>query len=175
MGLFLTEWATMLLGFAVHAAVDRSPYRRTRARLVELALLWLLVLGGFWAIFGGVFHLGPTADQIAAEIGYAPSMFQWEVGWADISLGVLGMGCAWSRNRDGWMTAAVIALLIAFWGDGIGHIMSLVAHNNTAPDNVWALPSDFLQPLLALVLLWIYRADQKASLPPAETRTTATR
>jgi hypothetical protein len=163
MGFFVVQWATMLVGFVVHAAVDRSPRRHTSGRLVELALLWLLVAGGFWAAVGGIFHIGPTSAQIAAGIGYAPSMFQWEVGWADIALGVLGMGCAWRRNRGGWMTAAVVALLVSYWGDGIGHIMQLVAHGNTAPENVWSLPSDFLQPLLALVLLIAYRRHQPSA------------
>ena len=44
-----------------------------------------------------------------------------------------------------------------YWGDAIGHIMQYTVHDNTAPDNVWAIPSDIIGPLLAVVLLIAYR------------------
>jgi hypothetical protein len=159
MGLFITQWATILLGFLIHAAVDRNPQRRTAPRLVELALLWFVAGGGFWSVFGGLFHIGPTSDQIAQDIGYTQSMFQWEVGWADIAMGVLGLACIRPRFRDGWMTAAVTVVFIAFWGDGIGHIITLT-QGNTAPDNIWSMPTDFLLPLISAVLLIIHRRQQ---------------
>ncbi len=60
------------------------------------------------------------------------------------------------------MTAAVVTLVIMYWGDAIGHVMELVAHDNQAPSNVWAIPSDVLQPLLAAILLVLYRRGQPA-------------
>lgn len=35
--------------------------------------------GGAWAIWGGVLHVSGASHQLATSIGYAPSMFQWEV------------------------------------------------------------------------------------------------
>ncbi len=32
----------------------------------------------------------------------------------------------------------------------IGYIMQYTVHDNTAPNNVWAIPSDILGPLLAV-------------------------
>lgn len=95
-------------------------------------------------------------------------MFQWEVGWGDIALGVLSVGCAWRALRGQWMTAAVVVLTIQYGGDAIGHLMQWVANNNTAPDNVWALPSDVLQPLIAIVLLAAYRRSASATPDRAE-------
>jgi hypothetical protein len=152
---FLTPWVITFAGWAVHVTADRSPQRRTPRRIVELLLLWVMVFGGVWALVGALGHLGPNAGEIAEGIGYAPSMFQWEVGWADAAIGVLGIGCAW--RRDGWLTAAVVVLAICYWGDAIGHIMQYTVHDNTAPDNVWAIPSDILGPLLAVILLTSYR------------------
>jgi hypothetical protein len=153
---FLIPWVVTVVGFVVHALVDRKANRRTPFRLVELALVWLLVFGGGWALFGAFAHLGPNSTEVARGIGYAPSMFQWEVGWGDIVIGVLGVGCAW--RRDSWMTAAVVALTLGYGGDAIGHVMSwLGPDRNVAPDNVWAIPSDVLGPLLAIVLLIAYR------------------
>jgi hypothetical protein len=177
MSFFVAMWLLLLVGWAVHTLVDRHPDRRTAPRVVELALLWLLVVGGAWTVLGGLSHLGPNSDRTAAGIGYAPSMFQWEVGWGDIAVGVLGIGCAWPRLRGSWLTAAVVALVISFGGDAVGHVMQLVAHDNRAPANLWALPSDVIQPLLAIGLLVAYRrthrpAGDRAAAPWAARATT---
>ncbi len=158
---FVTPWLIMIVGIVVHVLVDRNPQRRTGHRIIELCLLWLLVFGGAWAILSALGHLGPSSGSTAESIGYAPSMFQWEVGWADVAIGVLGIGCAWKARRDGWLTAAVVVLAICYWGDAIGHVMQYVSHDNTAPNNVWAIPSDILGPLVAVVLLIIYRRGQR--------------
>jgi hypothetical protein len=150
-----------------HLAVDRHPDRRTGRRVMELALLWLLVGGGVMSIVGGFGHVGPNSTDIADQIGYRPSMFQWEVGWADIAIGVLGAGCALHRLRGTWMTAAVVAWTVSFWGDAAGHLMQLIAHDNREPSNVWSLPSDILMPLLAIVLLVAYRRAARSRAAPA--------
>jgi len=157
MGYFLIQWGVLILGGAAHIALDRHPDRRTATRVYELIALWAVVGGGAWTVFGGIGHIGPTSDEIADGIGYTQSMFQWEVGWADIAIGAAGIACAWKANRGGWTSAAVFVLLVYFWGDGIGHIVQWTAHDNTEPMNVWAIPADFLQPLIAVVFLALYR------------------
>ena len=152
---FLVPWMIILLGATLHVQFDRKPNRRTPRRVIELYLVWLMAFGGAWSIFGALGHLGPNSTDVAADIGYAPSMFQWEVGWGDVVIGVLGLGCV--RMRGQWLTAAVVALVFGYGGDAIGHIMQYVEHDNTEPDNVWAIPSDIAQPLLAAVLLVVYR------------------
>jgi quinol-cytochrome oxidoreductase complex cytochrome b subunit len=156
MWFFTFTLATLVVGALLHTFLDRSASRRTRWRVVELWLLWFVVGGGVWAIIGGLSHIGPYSGQIAASIGYRQSMFQWEVGWADIAVGVLGVMCVW--KRDSWLTAAVVAIAILYWGDAVGHLMEWVAHGNTAPSNIGAVPSDILQPLVAVILLIAYRA-----------------
>ncbi len=162
---FLAQWIIALIGFVLHVFLDRSPQKRTGHRVIELALLWCMVFFGAWSIVSGLGHIGPTSNALAEQIGYTQSMFQWEVGWADIALGVLGVGCAWKSRRDGWLTAAVVALVIMYWGDAIGHVMEIVAHDNYAPSNVWATPSDIIQPLLAVVLLILYRRSAAREAP----------
>jgi hypothetical protein len=82
----------LLLGWLTHLAVDRHPDRRTGRRAMELALLWLLV-------GGGVGHVGPNSTDIADQIGYRPSMFQWEVGWAHIAIVLLVAYRRTARSR----------------------------------------------------------------------------
>ena len=154
---FLASWIVTIIGWLIHTLLDRHPDRRTKHRVIELLLVWLLVVTGVFGMFGGIGHISGMSEQLAVQIGYAPSMFQWEVGWGDIALSVLLIGCAWPRLRGQWMTAAVVVLTIQYGGDAVGHVMQYVAHNNTAPDNVWAIPSDFLQPIIAIILLIAYR------------------
>jgi hypothetical protein len=165
-GYFAMQWVFILGGATIHLFVDRHRHGHRPGRVVELYLLWVLVFGGAWAIYGGILHTSGASGQLATSIGYAPSMFQWEVGWGDIALGVLGVGCAWKVFRGQWMTAAVVVLAIQYGGDGIGHIMQWVAHDNLAPDNVWAIPSDFAQPLVAVLLLLLYRKSPLGRLRP---------
>lgn len=167
---FLASWVITVVGWIVHVFVDKVPDRRTGPRVLELLLLWLLVVTGVFSLIGGIGHVSGMSDELAVEIGYQQSMFQWEVGWGDIALSILLIGCALPRLRGTWMTAAVVVLAVQYGGDGIGHVMEYVAHDNTAPSNVWAIPSDFLQPILAILLLVIYRRQTSArqeSVPAA--------
>ncbi len=154
---FVIQWTVVVVGFAVHAALDRSPLRHTRGRVFELAALWLLVGMGASILWGGLGHVGPTSHQTAASIGYTPSMFQWEVGWADLALGMLGVLCARRANRGGWTNATLVAWTIYLYGDGIGHITQWVAHDNTTPNNVWAIPTCFLAPALGALMVHLAR------------------
>ncbi len=97
MGFFLIQWGVLVLGAAVHIALDRHPERRTPRRMCGL-----VALGGRR---GRRVDRGrrnrphrATSDEIADGIGYTQSMFQWEVGWADIAIGAAGVACAWKAN-----------------------------------------------------------------------------
>lgn len=151
---FVLFWVLLVVGLVIHVVLDRSPQRRTGPRLVELALLWVMVFGGLFGLIGVLGHIGPNSAEVAASIGYAPSMFQWEVGFGDLTLAVLSIGCFWFRDR--WMTAAVVAVAVSFGGDAIGHVMEWT-DGNTAVNNVWAIPSDVVQALAGVVLLIAYR------------------
>lgn len=141
----------LLVGAGIHARVTHAHRHRT----IELLLVWWMVGSGVLGALGGAMHLGPTSTELAERIGYEPSMFQWEVGWGDIAVGLLGVGVLW--RRDGWVEAAVLAWAVSYWGDTIGHVMQWVAHDNTEPDNIGVIPGDILGPLLAIGLLIAYR------------------
>ncbi|MET7464001.1 DUF6790 family protein [Nonomuraea sp. NPDC005501] len=161
MGFFVVTFLGLVVGALVHTLLDRAPGRRTRPRVIELWLLWFVAGGGVLSMIGGLGHIGPYAPQVAASIGWAHSPFQWEVGWADIAVGLIGFLSIW--NRGSFMTAAVIAMAVLYWGDAIGHVMQWAAHGNTAPNNVWTIPTDTLQPLISVVLLILYRRSGRAA------------
>ncbi len=151
---FGSFWVILIVGLIINILVDRHPTRRTGPRIVELALLWVVVYGGIFGLLGVYGHIGPQSAETAEQIGYAPSMFQWEVGFGDLAISVLGIMCFWWRDR--WLTATVVALSVSFGGDAIGHIMQ-ITDGNMADSNVWSMPSDILQSVLAVLLLIAYR------------------
>jgi uncharacterized membrane protein YsdA (DUF1294 family) len=166
---FAAFWVVLVLGFGVHWLADRRRPGRGPHRTAELILLWVVVLGGVWTIFAGLGLADGHSYQSANSTGYTPSMYEWEVGWADIAIGFLGVACARKALRGRWMTAAVTVLAISFGGDAIGHIMQWSIHGNTAPVNVWAIPQDIVQAGLAVLLLLIYRRlEGSASSPPRQ-------
>jgi hypothetical protein len=165
---FLIQWTVVVVGFAVHATLDRSPLRHTRGRVFELAALWVLVGIGASILWGALGHIGPTSHATAASIGYVPSMFQWEVGWADLAFGLLGVLCARRENRGGWTNATLVAWTIFLYGCGIGHIMQWVAHDNTTPNNVWSIPTCFLAPPLGALLVHLARRHGAYTAQPSQ-------
>jgi hypothetical protein len=174
-GFFALFWIILVLGFLTHWWADRHRHGPRPHRAAELLLLWVVVLGGLWTILAGLGLIDGDAYRDAISGGYTPSMYAWEIGWADIAMGVLGVACARQALRGQWMTAAVTVLAISFGGDAIGHIMAWSAHGDTAAANVWAIPADILQAGLAVLLLIIYRRLQGSALsPPREPASTRT-
>lgn len=121
-----------LIAAAIHLAVSPAA-RATPHSIARTFLLYLLVfyvgLMELLAAPGQVFR----PIQTAAMIGFAPSPFQYEVGMANLAIGVLGILCIWIRGRY-WLA---IALANAIWliGDAIGHARQLAIAGNHAPYN----------------------------------------
>ncbi len=85
-------------------------------------------------------------------------MFQWELGWNDIAVGLLCVLTFRVRNRGGWLDAAVWALAISYGGDLAGHISQYYIHDNTATNNVWAIPPAEIYIVGVAVIAWaVYR------------------
>jgi Family of unknown function (DUF6790) len=142
-----------LVGAVVQLFVQRQP--RTRARVLEVVLRWLLVVAvGVEGIVSLLLHT-LDARATANMIGFPPdNPFQWEVAFADATLGVLGIICLW--RRDFWWPT-VIATTVYLWGCAWGHIYQLVVNDNHQPGNAGAvLYLDLLVPLALLVLMLLY-------------------
>src|SRR4030081_2524314 len=91
---------------AVHLYLDKQP--RTKERVAQTFLLWLLVvcvgIASVLTFIADAFF----ADQMAASLGWpAGNPFQSLVAVADLSIGGLGILCYWIR--------------LVFWGaTGVG-------------------------------------------------------
>ena len=85
----------------------------------------------------------------------ARSPFQYEVAYANLTIGILGFSSFLYRKRDD-LLASMVASASWVFADGIADVVSLVADQNNAPSNAGTvLYGDLLTPLLALLLLWM--------------------
>ncbi len=156
-----------LIGAVLHLFLSKT---RTKNRIFEVFLLWFLVVmvgfGSIWAFMGHVF----MADMVAAMIGWpAGSPFQFEVGIANLSYGILGLLC-W-KFRDNFWTATIIALSIFYLGDAYGHIANIMQSRNMAAGNAgFALYIDITIPIIMICLLIAYKATVKKQDEIPETK-----
>ena len=92
-------------------------------------------------------------QQSAASIGWAPSPFQYEVGVANLGLGLACIYAAF-RGFEARVAAGIVAACFLL-GAGIGHIRDIVATGNLAPGNAGPIMfTDFLTPIVVLALLF---------------------
>ncbi len=149
-----------LLGASVHLAL--SPKRRSSSvAIAETYLLYLLViyvgLMGLLTAYAHVFR--PV--QTSASIGWMTSPYEYEVGMADLTVGVLGVLCMWFRGNF-WLATA-IANAVWLLGDAVGHVRQVVENNNHAENNSGLfLYLEFIVPLVILALTLYVRRKQPA-------------
>ncbi len=138
-----------------------SMKQRSAQKIVEVVLLYLLVISvGLGAMIAGLMHVfnGPaTAEMIGWPAG---SPFQYEVGVADIALGLTAILCLFIRGNF-WL-AAIIANSAFLLGCMVGHIRSLVESGNLAAYNIGPniIISDLIVPL-AMIGLYIAMVSLK--------------
>ncbi len=135
------------------ALLIAAPTRRD-GPVAERFLSWILLLPiGVTGLWAGAFHV--FLPQTAASlIGWQVSPFQFEVGMADLAIGVTACIAFW---RDlSFKAGAVCAASVFLLGDAIGHIREMVMTGNFAPGNA-GVPfyMDIIGPLSAIVLLFV--------------------
>ena len=144
---FLTNLPAFMLVLALGISLLRKPQRNAASFLG-----WILLLPiGVTSLWAGVMHVF-FPQTAAAYIGWQVSPFQFEVGMADLALGVVA-GLAFWRPWE-FRAAVVCAVSIFLLGDAIGHAREMIAAGNFAPGNA-GVPffMDIVAPVLAIVLL----------------------
>ncbi|MGE3147989.1 MAG: DUF6790 family protein [Pseudorhodoplanes sp.] len=152
-----------LPAFLFAAAIVAAALRKTPTNAAERYLSWILLLPiGVTGLWAGITHVFFPATA-AAHIGWQVSPFQFEVGMADLAIGITACLSFW---RDlSFKAAAVCAASVFLLGDAVGHVRQMLIAGNFAPGNA-GLPfyMDIVCPVLAMVLLAI-AMRQQSSLP----------
>lgn len=133
-------------------AVWRGPRPVPRWFAVDRALRYIFIfplgLLGLWAFVGHVMF----PIRSAAAIGWQPSPFQFEVGYANLGIGLASLYAAFTTFYA--RVAVAIAASCFLVGAGIGHVHDIVAYGNLTAGNAGPiLVTDFLTPMAALTLL----------------------
>ncbi len=155
-------WLAVLAIALLRARAERVSVSSRRG--LELLLVHVIVLGlgvsGVWSFVGHV----PMSRAVAASIGWAPSPFQWELGFAQLGLGVAALAGLWIRDHL-WL-AVGLAWSVFLYGAAAVHLHEHVAAANAAPGN-WSfamLFGDVAIPTLVLTLTTAYQ--RSGAWPP---------
>ena len=148
MGSLLRNLPAVLFVVAIAAAAVRRGHEPPAERFLSWILLLPIGVTGLWA---GLFHVFLPATA-AAHIGWQTSPFQFEVGMADLAIGVTACLAFWRSLA--FKAAAVCAASIFLLGDAIGHVRQMVVAGNFAPGNA-GVPfyMGVVCPVLSIALL----------------------
>ncbi|MCK0198386.1 hypothetical protein MWN34_15845 [Ancylobacter sp. 6x-1] len=162
-------WFPILMWLAAIVAAGSAVWRMGRpirtGFAIEQLLRYILLLPvgimGLWGFVGHVFF----AEQSAAAIGWAASPFQFEVGMANLGIGLGGMIGAFLRSRGFRLAIGVVALGF-LGGAGLGHLIQIAGTGNMAAGNAGPiLYTDFLTPLSIFALLLMQRFTREGTVP----------
>ena len=150
-----------VIAASVHVAVS-AKRRSGRAAIVETYLAYLFfVYVGVMGVLTAYAHVFRPV-QTSASIGWATSPYEYEVGMADLTVGVLGLLSLWFRGNF-WLATA-IATAVWLLGDAIGHVRQLLIYNDHAANNAGIfLYAEIATPLLILGLT-LYRRHLSPAL-----------
>ncbi len=123
-------------------------------------LAWVLLLPvGVMFLWAAFYHL-VLPGQAAAFIGWQPSPFQFEVGMADLAMGVTA--CLAFGRSLAFKGAVIWVASISLLGDAAGHIHQMLAAGNFAPGNAGTIfYMDLIAPLLVIALWLVAWREQR--------------
>jgi hypothetical protein len=152
-----------LVAASIHLAFS-SHGRSSRAAVARTYLLYLLfIYVGLMGLLTAYAHVFRPVET-SASIGWSTSPYEYEVGMADLTVGVLGVLCVWFRSEF-WLATA-IANAVWLLGDAVGHLRQMLIYGNHAANNAGIfLVAEIITPLLILSLAIYYRcATSKAEV-----------
>jgi hypothetical protein len=114
-----------------------------------------LGLSGLWGFTYHVFF----PDIAAKYIGWAPSPFQFEVGMANLGVGIVGLFGL--KAKKSYQIAGTLFTLCLFWGAAYGHVVQMLQTHNFAPGNAGAVfYNDIIMPLLLVIFLFLKKKEE---------------
>jgi 4-amino-4-deoxy-L-arabinose transferase-like glycosyltransferase len=151
---------------AGHLGLDGSS--RPRERRLEIFLLYLFGVGVAGSGIGGFFGHVFISDSVAESIGWPTgNPFQLEVGFANLAVGILGIGAM--GRRDGFREATVIAATVFAVGATVVHAVDVIASGNLASGNTIQNVSNLLRP--ALLIAFLAASRRAEGSPDSEAQT----
>ncbi|MDQ2680405.1 MAG: hypothetical protein M3Y21_05200 [Candidatus Eremiobacteraeota bacterium] len=145
---------------ALFVAFRRVRFARKGHKLVSVPyIFWgeiLFYAVGLGFLWGGIFHA--FFQQTAApSIGWQPSPFEWELGWAEIGVAVVAL-MSLARGFEFRLATTLIFGIFSF-AAAFQHIHQIVCCRNFAPGNAGPILwfGDLFLPLLLFILALLSR------------------
>jgi len=128
----------------------QDPAGDWQRQLLENGVVYLI---GWAGIGAGISHIF-FARKTSASIGWAPSPFETEVGFANLAMGIAGVMAA-GQPPAFWLALIVVSSIFRI-GCGIGHIRQIIQDRNFAPNNTSVLLINFGVPAFLVLgyLAW---------------------
>lgn len=148
-------------------ALMRAPKPLDMPVLVEKLFAYFLLFSiGFSFFYNFVMHTF-FSEVASAHIGWEPSPFETEVGFASLGFAVVGF-LAFRRSFD-LRLAAVTGPALFLLGAAGGHVHDMIARGNYAPGNAGVIfYTDILIPLIGFTLLWLqHRYEREGAIATA--------
>ena len=142
----LSNLHAVLFGAAILIAIVKGA--PLAARMLEWRLLLPIGVGYLWA---GFFHVF-MPEMAARSIGWQVSPFQFEIGVADMSIGLLGILSFWRSLAF----KAAVALYFAMFslGVSIGHVRQAMAGDLASNNFGLLLVLTIIEMIVLPILLW---------------------
>jgi hypothetical protein len=146
-----------LIAASIHLACSRFSRGSARAIAGTYLLYLLFIYVGLMGILTAYAHVFRPI-QTSASIGWATSPYEYEVGMADLTVGVLGVLYLFIRGNF-WLATA-IANAVWLLGDAVGHLREIILHNNHAKNNSGIfLIAEFITPCVILLIALYHNAS----------------
>lgn len=163
MALFLSMYVLSFVTFLLDLFF-RQKRGCNRQKTIELLLLYQLIFSLGCTSLLAFIGLSLLPYYIADYTNWPASPFEQELGNVNLAFGVLGILCIWYRGNF-WL-ATILGFSIWILADGLHHLYEYFYKHNDAPGNIGInLFTDLLVPPFLLVLLYLYRSQQKPSEP----------
>lgn len=108
----------------------------------------VIYMVGWAGVGAGISHL-VFGRKISASIGWAPSPYELEVGFADLAMGITGL-LAGSYGKEYWLAAILVSSIFRV-GCGIGHVRQMIQARDFAPNNTAVLFVNFVVPAVLVL------------------------
>lgn len=153
---FLSIYVVGVVGSLVH--IGMLPRKeRSRSRILEILLLYQIVFSLGITSLVAFFGLTFMADYIADFTHWPPSPFEQQLANVNLGFAVLGLMSIFYRGNF-WL-ATIVGFSVWILGDGFHHLYKAWNENNLSPGNIGVpLWTDFIVPIILLILLCLYRA-----------------
>ena len=147
----------LLFVAALVVAGLRSGHGSAANRFLSWILLLPIGVAGLWAGVSHVFF----PEIAASHIGWQVSPFQFEVGMADLAIGITACIAFWFDLNFKAATVSVASIFLL--GDAVGHVREMMVAGNFAPGNA-GVPfyMDIICPLLAIALVIMAKRSRGA-------------